>query len=114
MEIPARIVVEKMEEELKKLKVSVEEDSSSAYREQAAVIKTYCDLLLSANAKGQTVPTVQHATVRDVESHQRPAAQPADAAASTGSSRKESASQEKKYSIYDEGDNPESDSLFDF
>ncbi|WP_078593444.1 YwdI family protein [Evansella clarkii] len=114
MEIPARIVVEKMEEELKKLKVSVEEDSSSAYREQAAVIRTYCDLLLSANSKGQTVPAVQHATVRDVESQQRPSGQHAGAAESTGSGSKESAPQEKKYAIYDEGDDPESDSLFDF
>lgn len=65
MNIPASILIEKMEEELKKLKVAIEDESS--YHEQATVIKAYCDLLLSSSkSTGMTTPKVKHATVEDV------------------------------------------------
>ena len=100
MQIPARVVVEKMEEELNKLKLSLDSSSSSsAYREQAAAIKTYCDLLLSTQSSGTAAPTVQHATKKDVT----------ELRSNSVEDRRENRS-----SIYDEDNTPDSDSLFDF
>lgn len=103
MNIPAEIVLEKMEEELKRLKAVLhEQPSSPAYREHAATMKSYCELLLSTEGSRQKeAPKVQHASVEEVRG------------------KNESSSLEKRHPsgksrIYDDGDEPESDSLFDF
>ncbi|ADU32370.1 YwdI family protein [Evansella cellulosilytica] len=103
MEIPAKVVVQKMEEELAKLKTLLEGDSSSpAFRDQATAIKTYCDLLLSSHeTKRQAAPKVNHASVDDVINTK-----------STSETIRTSSGE--KVSIYDDGDIPKSDSLLDF
>ncbi|MDQ0257414.1 hypothetical protein J2S74_004872 [Evansella vedderi] len=99
MNIPARIVVEKMEEELIKLKATLEDESSSAYRDQAMAIKTYCELLLSSSqSAGTTAPKVKHATVEDV----------------TGKKSRSITDEIERLTVYDEDEKPESDSLLDF
>ncbi|MFA9556432.1 YwdI family protein [Evansella sp. AB-rgal1] len=104
MNIPAKIVVEKMEQELQRLKAILEDQpNSQAYREQAIAIKTYCDLLLSSTSTESFVtPNVKHATVADVRK---------DVETKSHVSPKSS---KEKLSIYDDGDDPNSDSLLDF
>ncbi|MDG5787402.1 YwdI family protein [Evansella sp. AB-P1] len=105
MDIPAKVVVKKMEDELRKLKASLEEQpNSTVYREQAVAIKTYCDLLLASEEapKPLTAPKVQHATIKDVK---------------TSSSTEQKVTNRdgnERSSIYDGSDEPESDSLLDF
>ncbi|UCZ53089.1 YwdI family protein [Bacillus shivajii] len=103
MNIPAEIVIEKMEEELQRLKAVIEEQPSSpTYREHAATMKSYCELLLSSEGvRTQEVPKVQHASVADVRGKDEAA-------------RVEKQPAKRKQSIYDDGDEPQSDSLFDF
>lgn len=106
MDIPAKLVIEKMEAELSRLKASMNEGSSAdSYRAHAQSLKTYCELLLETQHTGtyyKSAP-VQHASIEDVREQQP--------AASGPSAKKPS---EKKSTIYDEGDEPESDSLLDF
>ncbi|MBU9724292.1 MULTISPECIES: YwdI family protein [Bacillaceae] len=110
MNIPARIVVEKMEAELEKLKDSLlqeEAGGTSTYKEQAAAIKTYCELLLSSDTestyKRKEAPVVKHASVNDL-------AKSSDGNQNVGKSRK----QQDRMNIYDPDEEPESDSLLDF
>ncbi|MGJ9384017.1 hypothetical protein CR203_05405 [Salipaludibacillus neizhouensis] len=104
MDIPASVVIRKMEEELDKLKVSVNA-SENTYREHAQVLKTYCDLLLDTKTEAPA-PKVQHATVNDVHGRKGERTE--------HQQTPESHSAKKSGTVYDGGDNPESDSLFDF
>jgi hypothetical protein len=102
MDIPAKLVIEKMEMELHRLKHSVDDpNAGTSYRDHAQSLKTYCELLLESQHTGThyKVDKVQHASVEDI----RPAEKPV-----------ESKQPRKKASIYDDGDEPASDSLLDF
>lgn len=141
MEIPAKLVIRKMEDELTKLKESLDHteaggtSSSASYREHAQALKTYCDLLLdSGSSRLQPPPNVQRASVDDVvarmsegvaakKSDPRPGNYSAgsDSGSSSGAKRTvesdsgtSARSKKSTESIYDEGDEPNSDSLFDF
>lgn len=100
MNIPASIVIEKMEEELAKLKKAISDDSqSNSYHEQATVIKAYCDILLSSSKTGVTPPPkVKHASAEDVE----------------GKKSRSYGDELERLTAYDDDDTPNSDSLFDF
>lgn len=106
MDIPAKLVIEKMEVELARLKESMNNNSAAgSYRDHAQSIKTYCELLLESQHTGthyKSAP-VQHASLEDVRSQQ-----PASAVPAAGKEK------ERKNTIYDEGEEPESDSLLDF
>lgn len=100
MDIPAKLVIQKMETELARLKKSMESSGAeSSYREHAQSLKTYCELLLETEHTGTYYKTekVQHASIEDVEPQRR-----------TGKSSA------KRETIYDDGDEPASDSLLDF
>ncbi|CAM3770927.1 YwdI family protein [Alkalicoccus chagannorensis] len=109
MDIPAKLVVEKMESELARLKETLDDSSAGSYRDHAQSLKTYCELLLESQHTGTyyKAPPVQHASPEDVRQPQTPA-----------ESYKPGAAAEKqpkqRPSFYDEGDKPESDSLLDF
>ncbi|MFB4163598.1 DUF5327 family protein [Alteribacillus sp. JSM 102045] len=49
MNISARTVVEKMEEELMRLADQVDRKEEAAVKEHARVLKSYCDILLSTD-----------------------------------------------------------------
>ncbi|SDO61686.1 YwdI family protein [Alkalicoccus daliensis] len=103
MDIPAKLVIEKMEAELARLKASIDQpQKGSSYRDHAQSLKTYCDLLLETKHTGTYYKTenLQHASVEDIRPSQNPAAPVRQSP--------------KKTSIYDEGDEPKSDSLLDF
>ncbi|SDZ66832.1 hypothetical protein SAMN05421736_12813 [Evansella caseinilytica] len=99
MNIPAKTVIAKMEEEVAKLKKTVEETpDTEGYREPAAAIKAYCDLLLSSGAdagagRGKRPTTVKYAAVEDVMGQTKP---------------------KETLSPYDDDEDRESDSLLDF
>jgi hypothetical protein len=100
MEIPAKLVIQKMEAELSRLKESIDHpEAASSYREHAQSIKTYCELLLETQHTGTHYKSekVRHASPQDVTSR-RPAEE----------------SPKKRETIYDNGDEPASDSLLDF
>ncbi|QKS72861.1 YwdI family protein [Paenalkalicoccus suaedae] len=105
MNIPASFIIQKMEAELAQLKASVNNpQQASEYREHAQAIKTYAELLLDSGSKPSYASSqpVQHAQVADVKPSapmQQPQAQPTKQASKD---------------IYDNGNEPESDSLFDF
>ncbi|WP_142393277.1 YwdI family protein [Alkalicoccus urumqiensis] len=105
MDIPAKLVVEKMEHELAQLKASLE-GSGSDHRNHAQALKTYCDLLLDSRHTGTyyKAEAVQHASVSDV----RPAPE------KTAAPKAQPQENKKPDTIYDEGNEPKSDSLFDF
>ncbi|NJP38224.1 YwdI family protein [Alkalicoccus luteus] len=102
MDIPAKLVIEKMESELAKLKQSMDGDTGTSYRDHAQSLKTYCELLLESQHTGTyyKAEPVRHATPEQVKRQAAPAQKPQQP--------------EKRSSIYDESDEPESDSLFDF
>ncbi|MCR6112414.1 DUF5327 family protein [Bacillus sp. A301a_S52] len=115
MDISAKLVLKKMDEELAKLKQALNQSSnSSQYRENAQALKTYCDLLLDS---GLQQPY-------DTQSHQQPT--PSDAAVKQAmygdleegrherKLRQGAAKKSTTDPIYDDGDSPSSDSLFDF
>lgn len=143
MEIPAKLVIRKMENELARLKESLDDSegtgSSAAYREHAQALKTYCELLLdSGSSRLQPPANVRHASVNDVKarmsegladrksdsrmgsSESRSSVNSSSSSSSTGKqkvdSRSETSARSKSHNetIYDEGDEPNSDSLFDF
>ncbi|MCE7791374.1 YwdI family protein [Salipaludibacillus sp. CUR1] len=108
MEIPAKLVLRKMEEELAKLKHAVNESGKTDdYRQYAQALKTYCDLILDSEDRTAEQPSgdVRQPSAADIKmmmgdmEEDRPAAK-------TGN--------KKKQTIYDKSDEPESDSLFDF
>ncbi|PYZ91610.1 hypothetical protein CR194_18425 [Salipaludibacillus keqinensis] len=108
MEIPAKLVVRKMEEELMKLKGSLDETTPNSYRDHAQALKTYCDLLLDSGSSHLQAPAkVQHASVDEVTRRM-------SEGFTDTKTKTESVQDRKKTPIYDEGDNPKSDSLFDF
>jgi hypothetical protein len=131
MEIPAKLVIRKMEDELVKLKESLDESSGggassqAAYREHAQALKTYCDLLLdSGSSRVEAPPKVQHASVDDVKAKMSQGLTDKKSDSRSSDSVKRHAensdtgttAQSKKTSetIYDQGNEPNSDSLFDF
>ncbi|MCR6108290.1 DUF5327 family protein [Salipaludibacillus agaradhaerens] len=114
MDISAKLVLKKMDEEMAKLKQALNQSpNSSQYRESAQALKTYCNLLLdselqlydtkSNHQSSLSDEAVKHAMYGDLEEgrHERTLRQ--------GAAKKSTTDP-----IYDEGDRPSSDSLFDF
>lgn len=138
MEIPANLVIRKMEDELARLKESLVDSggngsaSAAAYREHAQALKTYCDLLLdTGSSRLQAPPKVQHASLEDVERRMSEGLANKKTDLGLGNSGVDSSSRGKRMNdsrsgtgtaadsknsepIYDESDLPNSDSLFDF
>lgn len=100
------LVLQKMKEALAQLELAVAEGRDTA--EYAQTLKTYSELMIDAG-KGRggkvqaTAPPVRHA-------------QPADIETKAGSleGKQKNAVQKERPPIYDDGDEPESDSLLDF
>lgn len=91
MHIHAKLVVQKMEQELEKLKKGIATTPPSPQvKEQLIAIKTYCDLLLSSDS--YDVSTVE----------------------SGKEDRKVASQRSEKLKPYDDDELPESDSLLDF
>lgn len=137
-EISNDLVLRKMKEALVRLEEAMDQEADAA--EHAQTLKTYCDLVIEAERyrsepSRSQAPPVQNATVHDVEqasfqpspsySQQAyeqaitgkipPSRQPG--VSSGGTSRqggKVGAPRKERPSIYDEGDEPESNSLLDF
>ncbi|WP_240376276.1 DUF5327 family protein [Bacillus piscicola] len=59
MNISARAVVEKMEEELLQLAGQLDSRDTAAVKEHARVLKAYCDLLLATEKEAGDKPTQQ-------------------------------------------------------
>ncbi|WP_416147837.1 DUF5327 family protein [Salipaludibacillus sp. HK11] len=153
MDIPAKLVIRKMDSELDRLKEKLVESGSSSsssagYREHVHALKTYCDLLLdsesdvdSGRSRLKTPVNVQHASVEDVKARMSEglvdkksassgsvsgigsgARSGSEAGSRVGDKRSPEAAggaqgasaKSSSDTIYDEGDNPNSDSLFDF
>lgn len=114
MNIPARLVLRKMDEELAKLKDAVDRAGDAEdYRQYAHSLKAYCDLLLESDrGSGGETPAasgVQKASAEDMERLMM-----GDMSEDGKNLKKAEEPRKKKQSIYDDGDEPESDSLFDF
>ncbi|UTR16333.1 YwdI family protein [Salipaludibacillus sp. LMS25] len=114
MDISAKLVLKKMDEELAKLKNALNQSPDLGnYRENAQALKTYCELLLaSESATYKTAATkqlspddiaVKHAMYGDLEEGRR-----------ERRAHQENGKKCTTDSIYDDGDSPSSDSLFDF
>ncbi|MBU9710870.1 DUF5327 family protein [Evansella tamaricis] len=99
MNIPANILIEQMEEEMKKLKANIlnEETSPTSYHDQVIAIKSFCDILLASErtSSAPKAPVVKHATVADVKTNK-------------------SGAKGDRLSIYDPDEEPKSNSLLDF
>ncbi|WP_280771064.1 DUF5327 family protein [Salipaludibacillus daqingensis] len=131
MEIPAKLVIRKMEEELVRLKQSLDRSdagsgssaSPASYREHAQALKTYCDLLLDSEGSSLQSPgKVQRASMEDMTAimseglDDTKSGQKQSTAVTKGKNPTQGKTSRSKGNepIYDEGNEPDSDSLFDF
>lgn len=73
MDIPAKQIVEQLEEQLEYLKRAIDDNQSGLVKEKAAVIEAYCQLLKGTNAgrvEQKEVITQQVRPIAQVQSYQ--------------------------------------------
>ncbi|MBM7095519.1 MULTISPECIES: DUF5327 family protein [Alteribacter] len=104
MNISAKTVVAKMEQELGQVRKHINTGSSADIREHVTALRTYCDLLLATESSSEAAKS--DASAMDILERQRMMGDLDD--------DKSSAPRQPKRSAYDDDDKPDSDSLFDF
>lgn len=130
MDIPVSKLISKMEEAIERMKQA--EDQPEVLSEQAKIIQAYSELLTEHSPRsGGNVPPVNHATLEDLEKArlQNPQivpGKPVDAepkedqveayekGQKVGEMAQGKTRKKERVKIYDDGEEPKSDSLLDF